>query len=84
MSPLLFNIYAEAMMLEALEGVEEEVRIEDKLLKDVRFVHDQGIFEECEAGLQKIMNSLHSTAMKCGMKINIKKTKVMRESRGVK
>ena len=32
---------------------------------------------ECEAGLQKVMNSLHFTATKYGMKINIKKTKVL-------
>ena len=43
MSPLLFNIYAEALMLEAMEGVEDGVKIDGKLLKDVRFADDQGI-----------------------------------------
>jgi hypothetical protein len=37
MSPLLFNLDAEAMKLEAMEGVEEGVKIGRKLLKDVRF-----------------------------------------------
>ena len=32
-SLLLFNIYAKAMMLEAIEGVEEGVRIGGKILK---------------------------------------------------
>ena len=76
MLPLLFNIYAEAM-LNAMEGVEEGLRIGGKLLKDVRFAEDQGMVAGRKASLQKIMNSLHSTATKYGIKINIKKTKVM-------
>ena len=70
MSPLLFNIYAEAMMLEAMDGVKEGVRIGGKLLKDVRFEDDQAMVVECQAGFQKIVNSLHSTANKISMKIN--------------
>ena len=84
-SQLLFNIYAKAMMLETMKRVEEGVRIGGKLLKDVRFAGDQSMAVENEAGLQKIMNSLHSPATKYDLKTNIKKTKVMRVSReGVK
>jgi hypothetical protein len=81
MSPLLFNIYAEAMMEEAMEGIEEGIKIGGKLLKDVRFADDQGMVAGSEDGLQKIMDGLNTTALKYGMKINIKKTKVMRVSR---
>src|ERR1043165_4914434 len=81
MSPLLFNIYAEAMMEEAMEGIEEGIKIGGKLLKDVRFADDQGMVAGSEDGLQKIMDGLNATALKYGMKINIKKTKVMRVSR---
>ena len=56
MSPLLFNIYAEAMMFEALEGVGEGVKIGGKMLKDVRFADDQGMIASSESGLQTIMN----------------------------
>ena len=83
MSPLLFNIYAEAMMLEAMEGVEEGVKIGGNLLKDVRFADDQGMISGSESGLQKIMDALNSTATEYDMKINIKKTKVMRVSKSV-
>lgn len=83
MSPLLFNIYAEAMMEEAMDGIEEGIKIGGKLLKDVRFADDQGMLSGSEAGLQKIMNRLNDTALKYGMKINIKKTKVMRVAREV-
>jgi hypothetical protein len=81
LSPLLFNIYAEAMMVEAMEGIEEGVKIGGKLIKDVRFADDQGMIAKNEAGLQKSMDSLNSTSLRYGMKINSKKTKVMKVSR---
>src|SRR5690349_25101055 len=81
MSPLLFNICAEAMMVEAMESIEEGIKIGGKLLKDVRFADDQSMVAGSEVGLQKIMDGLNDTALKYGMKINIKKTKVMRVCR---
>src|SRR5687768_15073008 len=81
MSPLLFNIYAEAMMAEAMEGIDEGINIGGNLLNDVRFADDQGMIASSEAGLQKIMDGLNETALKYRMKINIKKTKVMKVSK---
>ena len=78
LSPLLFNIYAEAMMMEAMEDVKEGIKVGGRIVKDVRFADDQGMIAGTEAGLQKIMDSLNETALKYGMKINTKKTKVMR------
>src|SRR6476661_2380072 len=83
LSPLLFTIDAEAMMGDAMEGVEEGIKIGGKLLKDVRFADDQGIVANSESGLQKIMDCLNATAEEYGMKINIKKTKVMKVSKKV-
>jgi len=80
-SPLLFNIYAEAMMEEAMEDIEEGIKVGGKLLKDVRFADDQAMIAGSESGLQRIMDSLNTTAIKYGMKINIKKTKVMKVSK---
>ena len=37
MSPILFNIYAEAMMVEAMEGIAERIRVGGKLINHVRF-----------------------------------------------
>jgi hypothetical protein len=75
MSALLFNIYAEAMMMEAMEGTEEGIQIGSNLLKDGRFADDQGMIAGNEIGLQKIMDGLYTTALKYDMKINIKKNK---------
>lgn len=76
-SPLLFSIYAEVMMVEALEDIEEGVIVGGKRVSDVRFADDQGMVSNTEAGLQRIMNKLNETAKRYDMKINVPKTKTM-------
>ena len=43
LSPLLFNIYAEAMMKDAMEEVEEGVRMGGHWIQAVRFADDQAM-----------------------------------------
>ena len=81
LSPLLFSIYAEAMMLEAMEGIEEGVRVGGTLVKDVIFADDQGMVAGTGQGLQIVMDGLTETAKKYDMKINVKKTKSVVVSR---
>ena len=64
-------------MAEGLDNIEEGVNVGGELVTDVRFADDQGMVAETEKGLQKIMDSLNEIAQKYGMKINVKKTKVM-------
>ncbi len=58
-SPLLFSIYAEVMMIEALEGLEEGVLAGGQLVSDVRFADDQGMVASTESGLQSQMKKLN-------------------------
>jgi Reverse transcriptase (RNA-dependent DNA polymerase) len=81
LSPLLFSIYAEAMMLEAMVEIEEGVRVGGELSKDVRFADDQGMVASTEQGLKKVMDGLNEAAKTYDMKINVKKTKTMVVSR---
>src|SRR6476469_4375136 len=81
LSPLLFSIYAEMMKKEALENVEEGIRVGVELIKDVKYADDQGMDTNTEAGLQSLMDSLSTTAKHYDMKINIRKTKAMVVSR---
>jgi hypothetical protein len=81
LSPLLFTVYAEMMMIEAMEGIEEGVKVGGKLLKDVRFADDQGMVASSESGLQILMDGLVTVAKQYDMKVNVKKTKVMKISR---
>jgi hypothetical protein len=77
LSPLLFTIYVETMMVEAMEDVEEGVKIGGQWVRDVRFADDQAMVASTEEGLQTIMNKLNETAKTYDMKINVKKTKTM-------
>ena len=66
------------MMVEALDGVDEGVKMRGSLLKDIRFTDDRRMVAVTEQGLQNIMNKLNDVSKEYSMKINIKKTKVMR------
>ena len=77
LSPLLFSIYAERMMKEALEEADEEIKIGGNIIKDIRFADDQAMIAHTEEGLQMLMDKLSTTAATFNMKINVKKTKVM-------
>lgn len=77
LSPLLFSIYVEMMMIEAFEDSKEGIRVGGELVRDVRFADDQGMVESTEIGLQMVMNKLKDTAQRYNMKINVAKTKAM-------
>ena len=81
LSPVLFSVYVEIMMIEAKERVEEGVAVGGELLKDVRFAHDQAMVANSEAGLQRLMDSLSAKCLEYDMIIHVKKTKVMKISR---
>ena len=82
LSLLLFLIYAEMMMVEVLEGVEEDIRVGGEIISDVRFADDQGmVASSSESELQRLMDRLVESAKNYDMKINVKKTKAMVVSR---
>ena len=48
-------------MIEALEDIEEGVRVGGELVKDVKFTDDQGMVASTEVGLQWQIDVLNST-----------------------
>src|SRR6476469_9523530 len=54
LSLLLFSIYAKMMMKEALENVEEGIRVGGELIKDVKYADDQGMVANTEAGFTEL------------------------------
>ena len=46
MSPVLFSIYAESMMKEAMDDIRTGIKVGGKLVRDVRFADDQGMVQE--------------------------------------
>jgi len=81
LSPLLFIIYDEALTREAIGKVEEGVKVGGKMIKAIRYADDKAIVASTEGGLQVLMDKLNEITKKFGMKINVKKTKVMCISR---
>jgi len=59
LSPVLFLIYSEMMMIDATEEIEEGIKVGGKLVKDVHFADDQGMVAGTEGGLQKLMDGLN-------------------------
>ena len=84
LSPILFNLYIEELIREALQDTEEGIKVGGKMVKALRFADDQAMLANKEEHLQHIMDELNRTSEEYGMKINIKKTKVMRISREAK
>ena len=81
LSPILVNIYSEAMLRDALSGVNKSIRVGGHLITTVRFADDQATLASSVKGLQLMMNKMQEGAGEYGMKINVKKTKVKKISK---
>ena len=64
LSPLLFSIYAEMMMIEVMDDIERGVKLAGQLVNDVKFAADKGMVASSERGLQRQMDGLTITAKK--------------------
>ena len=62
-------------MIEALEDIEEGIKVGGEQIKEIRFADDQAVIANSEEGLQKLMDSLQATIGRYDMKMNIKKPK---------
>jgi predicted transcriptional regulator len=51
-------------------------------IKALRFADDQAMLARSQKGLQEVMDRLNTTSMEYGMRINIKKTKIMKINKG--
>ena len=75
-SPLVFNLYSEFMISEAMEGM-EGVNIDGNNITDLRYADDAVLVADRIGKMQRMMVSLSETCNLYGMAINVKKTKVM-------
>ena len=58
LSPILYNLYSEMLIREALEGHDEGVRLGRKLVQSIRYADDSSIVADTETGLQKLIDSV--------------------------
>jgi len=79
--PLLFNLYIQYVINEALEDIQEGVKVGGVLIPVIRFADHQAMVSHTVRGLQVIMDAMQDTSEKYNMRINTtKKTKIMRMS----
>jgi exonuclease III len=75
-SPLLFNLYSEFMIREAMENM-EGIKCGGVNITDLRYADDAILVSDKRRKLQKMIDKLNDTCKEYGMDINVKKTKVM-------
>jgi len=76
-SPYLFNIYAEKVTREALEGVELGFRIEGRIVNNLRYADDVVLIATSESDLQELVDRVSTASVKASLSLNTEKTKVM-------
>src|SRR6218665_3723247 len=72
LSPILFNIYIEEIMREAMEEMTEGIKVGGNLTNALRFVADQAMIAASQKGPQRMMDRLSKMSEEYNTKINIK------------
>jgi len=79
-SPVLFNLYSEFMIREALERL-KGIQFGGENLTNLRYADDAVLIADSRKKLQRMINRLNLKCIAYGMAMNVKKTKVMVMSR---
>ena len=77
-SPCLFNLYAEYIMKNAgLEEAQAGIKIAGRNTSHLRYADDTTLMAESEEELKSLLMKVKEESEKVGLKLNIKKTKIM-------
>lgn len=77
LSPILFNIYSEAIFRDALEEENEGIIINGQTINNIRYADDTVILADSMNKLQHLMDKVNTACKDKGLKMNISKTKFM-------
>jgi len=77
LSPYVFNILAEMVMRETLDGFQGGLQIGGRMIMNLRYADDIILFATSEAELQGLVDRLDRVSRRYSLLINIDKTKVM-------
>ena len=78
LSPCLFNFCAEYIMRNAeLEEAQAGVKIARRNISNLRYANDTTLMTESEEELKSLLMIVKEESEKVGLKLNIKKTKIM-------
>ena len=77
LSPILFNLFLERIMLDALEDFEEGIKCGGKTVNNLRFADDIDLMAGKEEHLQTLTTRLDETSKRYGMEVSTEKSKTM-------
>uniref|UniRef100_A0A670K8R9 ribonuclease H n=1 Tax=Podarcis muralis TaxID=64176 RepID=A0A670K8R9_PODMU len=78
LSPCLFNLYAEFIMRKAgLDESQAGIKIAGRNINNLRYADDTTLMAESEEELKNLLMRVKEESAKYGLKLNIKKTKIM-------
>ena len=77
LSPMLFNLYSELIMIHALEKWEDGIEIGGKLYNNLRYADDVALLATTEGKLHELVNAVGKASERFGLSLNAKKTQVM-------
>ena len=78
LSPCLFNFYAEYIMKNTgLEEVQTRIKIAQRNIRKLRYANDTTLMAESEEKLKSLLMKVKEESKKVGLKLNIRKTKIM-------
>lgn len=74
---MLFNLYSEAIISEALEGLEVGVKINGKTVNNLRYADDTVLIASSEKDMQALIDRVNEYSLKAGLSMNVCKTKIL-------
>ena len=78
---LIYNLYAEYIMWNAgLDEVQAGIKIAGRNINNIRYADDTTLMAESEKELKSLLMKVKEESEKAGLKLNIKKTKIMASS----
>ena len=78
LSPCLFNLYAEYIMLNArLDEAQAGIKIARRNINNLRYADDTTLMTESEEELKSLLMKVTEESEKARLKLNIQKTKIM-------
>ena len=78
LSPCLFNLYAEYIMRNArLDESQAGIKIAGRSINNLIYAYDTTLMAESEEELKSLLMKVKEESKKAGLKLNIKKTKIM-------
>ena len=78
LSPCLFNLYAEYIMLNIrLDEAEAGIKITERNINNLRYEDDTMLIAESKEELMSLLMKVKEESEKAGLKLNIQKTKIM-------